>query len=295
MIRTPVDPADLKVAILKIRSTFFDDAKEVLAKLSNPPQGKEFKPLWSDIKQIYIDLQHSKCCFCEKPLEGKIEQDVEHFRPKAAVTVWKVPAALATAGVKPTPPPGGAKSEAGYTKLAYHPLNYAMACKPCNSVLKKNYFPIAGARKAGGKDPAKLGVERPFLIYPLGDHDDNPEDLIEFKGLTPVPKVAAGFDHLRARVVIDLFKLDSPALRRTLFKLRAVLIQLLFEKLDALADNPAPAKVKKLKASIANLTADTCPFANCMRSFKRLFESDRIAAEMIADECETYIGTKSLG
>ena len=48
--------------------------------------------------RVYIDLQLSKCCFCEKPLEGKIEQDVEHFRPKAEVKPWKVPRHLANRG-----------------------------------------------------------------------------------------------------------------------------------------------------------------------------------------------------
>ena len=45
-----------------------------------------FPSLWSETKQVYIELQHSKCAFCEKPLEGRIEQDVEHFRPKGEVS-----------------------------------------------------------------------------------------------------------------------------------------------------------------------------------------------------------------
>lgn len=295
MIRLMITPAKLRADILKLKPSFFGDAKNVLAALSKPPKSKEFKSLWSDIKQIYIDLQHSKCCFCEKPLEGKIEQDVEHFRPKAAVRVWKVPTKLDKAGVKPTLPSGGVKLEAGYTQLAYHPLNYAMACKPCNSVLKKNYFPIGGKRKAGGKDPAKLSTEKPYLLYPIGNHDSNPEALIEFKGLSPLPKVASGFNHQRALVVIELFQLNNPAMRRTLFKVCAYLIQLLFSTLELLKAATTPAKVAKHTAAIKGLTADTCPFANCMRSFRRLYDSDPATAEKYADECLNYINTKSLG
>ena len=42
--------------------------------IPNPPKSSDFKPLWSVIKQIYIDLQNSKCCFCEKPLEISVER-----------------------------------------------------------------------------------------------------------------------------------------------------------------------------------------------------------------------------
>jgi len=128
-----------------------------------------------------------KCAFCERSLEskkyGKIEQDVEHFRPKASVKNWPVPAALKKLGVAPTAVPAGAK---GYHLLPHHLFNYAAACKPCNSVLKKDYFPIAGAYATDGSDPAALTAgEQPYLIYPIGQVDDDPETLIDFHGTSP--------------------------------------------------------------------------------------------------------------
>ena len=50
-------------------------------------------PIWSAIKGIYIDLQKSKCAYCETILrppkdDGNIVQDVEHFRPKNSVKPW---------------------------------------------------------------------------------------------------------------------------------------------------------------------------------------------------------------
>src|SRR5262249_50416814 len=155
------------------------------------------------------------------------------FRPKAAVTFWKVPARLTKVGVAVTQP-AGVKSEPGYSQLAYHLLNYAMACKQCNSVLKKNYFPIAGSRTSGGNDPTKMSSEKPLLIYPVGGRDDDPEDLITFEGLSPVPKASAGFNRQRALVTIELFKLDHVPTRRLLFKGRAYLIRLLYLELEAL-------------------------------------------------------------
>ena len=132
------------------------------------------------------------------PLQGLIEEDVEHFRPKTAVTPWTPPtdieAALAAEGVTIVQPADGSK-ERGYKFLAYHPFNYAVACKPCNTVLKANYFPIAGRRKAARRPPAR-GTERPFLIYPIGDLDNDPENLISWRGCHPQPVSANGFDRL---------------------------------------------------------------------------------------------------
>lgn len=44
-------------------------------------------------------------------------------------------------------------SELGYRSLAYHPQNYAVACKTCNTVVKKSYFPIANRRQNWGSGP----------------------------------------------------------------------------------------------------------------------------------------------
>jgi hypothetical protein len=42
--------------------------------------------IWNEIKPVFMALQHDKCAFCERKLEGgelgTIEHDIEHFRPK---------------------------------------------------------------------------------------------------------------------------------------------------------------------------------------------------------------------
>ena len=53
---------------------------------------------------------------------------------------------------------------------------------------KSNYFPIAGQRGPQSDDTGALTVEEPFLIYPIGDGDDDPEQLIRFVGFVPIPR-----------------------------------------------------------------------------------------------------------
>ena len=101
--------------------------------------------------------------------------------------------------------------------MAYHHLNYLTACKNCNSIRKKNYFRIAGKRKRGGRDPADMASEMPYLIYPLSDIDEDPELLIEFVGVYPRPRRGLnGFGQLRARVTIEVFGLDDEDERKDL-------------------------------------------------------------------------------
>ena len=143
-----------------------------------------------------MELQGFKCVYCEKELEDQpIELDVEHYRPKKKVSRWNVPKSLARQGIAVAQPDRG--HEPGYTLLAYHVLNYAASCKTCNSILKKNVFPIAGQRNGNAREPALVAGERPYILYPLANLDEDPEDLIEFAGLSPQAK-ATGFRRQRA-------------------------------------------------------------------------------------------------
>ena len=110
MIRYPISPAKLRAAILKVDKNWFADADDVLRPTPTSETAKDLgfqSPLWSKIKGVYIKLQESKCCFCEKPLEGNIEQDVEQFHPKAEVKPWSVPPRLSAEGVTATQPGDG--------------------------------------------------------------------------------------------------------------------------------------------------------------------------------------------
>jgi len=158
----------------------------------------KFPAIWSEIKQVYIELQGSKCAFCEKWLEDeKVEHDVEHFRPKGKVKRCEVPPSVKSAGIAVRQPASG--DEPGYERLAYQPLNYMAACMTCNRILKRSYFPIAGSRRTDASAPADCAAEKAFLIYPLSDIDEDPEELIEFRGLSPEARVSSGFRRCRSR------------------------------------------------------------------------------------------------
>jgi hypothetical protein len=292
VIRYAISPAQIRARIEKINEDWFDDTAAVLAALPDPPKSSDFKPLWTQIKAVYIELQHSKCCFCEKLLEGNIEQDVEHFRPKAEVKPWKVPDRLAAQGIA-AQQPADSSSEPGYHQLAYSPFNYAMACKTCNSTLKKNYFPIEGTRDYGATDPTHLRGEKALLIYPIGSVDDDPQQLITFEALSPVPNSSNGFNRRRALVTIELCRLDDSTRRRPLFKLRAALVRMLFLEMEGHADAGSESRRKKHRTAIELLTSPEMPFTSCLRSFKHLYETDPARAVEIADECLKFMKTKS--
>ena len=290
MIRYAITKATLDADITTTNASWFADAAAVLAGLPAPPASKDFKPLWSKIKQLYIDLQNSKCCFCEKPLEGKIEQDVEHFRPKAEVKPWKVPAQLAAEGLSVQQPADGS-AEDGYSQLAYQPFNYAMSCKTCNSTLKRNLFPIEGTRDSASVDPSTMKAEKALFIYPIGSFDTDPEDLIGFEALSPVPRNASGYGRRRALVAIEVFRLDR---RRDLMKQRAYLLRLLYLELEGKANAAAAAKRAEHQNAIDALTGPEAPFTNCMRCFAALYGTDPIRAGQIAIECLKFMKTKSI-
>ena len=99
-----------------------------------------------------------KCCYCERKIEAKHESDIDHFRPKGAVT-------------------GVNRRNSGYWWLAYAWDNLFFSCKVCNQKFKKNEFPLVGGSRASyGR--RSLARESPFLIHPI---KERPENLIDYK------------------------------------------------------------------------------------------------------------------
>ncbi|KHD08572.1 hypothetical protein PN36_02120 [Candidatus Thiomargarita nelsonii] len=80
---------------------------------------EDFPSYWrkDDIKETLWEYHNRKCCYCERKRDLKRESDVEHFRPKAAVTEDK--------------------EHDGYWWLAYEWDNYFFSCKLCNQEYKK--------------------------------------------------------------------------------------------------------------------------------------------------------------
>ncbi len=291
MIRYVLSEADLRTRIEAERPGWLARAKAQTMD-NAAAEEPDFPPLWSEIKQVYINLQHSKCAFCEKLLEGRVEQDVEHFRPKGKVTAWSPSQALLDAGLVLKQPADGS-DEKGYLHLAYHPLNYAMSCKTCNTVFKRNLFPVAGARKTNATKPPAVSAEKPLLVYPIGDSDDDPNTLLEFAGWTPRPRNADGFGRLRALSVIELFRLNDWQGRKELLAGRARQIQLLYLNHAAIDENATAAVVEAAKSNANRMLLDSEPHAGCLRAFARLYHADSGQARAYFVEVSEYLETIS--
>ncbi|PQO28929.1 hypothetical protein [Blastopirellula marina] len=290
MIRIDVSRDNLRDLIENHKAGWIADAQSKTDDLEGDPT-LEVKSIWSPIKQVFTDIQYSKCVFCEKKMEDQpIEQDVEHFRPKNNVRRWIVSTTLANdEGVVISQPNSG--SEPGYRLLAYNYLNYAAACKTCNSTRKRDHFPIAASpRKSGSKNPATMKSEKAFLIYPISDLDDDPEDLIEFHGLSPQAKKKSGFGRQRALVTIEFFQLDDE--RTFLYSRRAQLIYFLFNALQ-MADNGNAQQQADGQKMVDHFTSAESEHTNCLRSFARLYSSDFPAAQSIAQNSLSLWATGS--
>lgn len=257
---------------------------------------KENSSIWSEVKHIYMTLQgESKCIFCERKLEsvtfGKGEQAVEHFRPKGNVKTWDAVEELVKLGISFT---AAAEKNSGYYLLAYYPLNYTASCNPCNSVLKSSYFPIAGDYNLQIEDMADFLKEKPYLIYPVGDFDEDPEDLIGFYGVTPFAKPKEGFSYQRALVTINFFKLNDVEGRKNLFQARAFIIIALYAQLEILNNPTSTASEKKTAEKlIKGFTSPKAPHTNCARSFVKLYETNRAEAQERQEEAVEWISSTS--
>lgn len=248
--------------------------------------------IWSEIKGVYMRVQGFKCMYCEKPMpkpdenpdgvSGKVEYDVEHFRPKNRASAWPTEPVKTRRGIKYE---NKLKSgyESGYVWLAFNPLNYGVSCKTCNSELKGDRFPILGTAGKKGQTGADLDrVEKPCLLLPIGDAGTDPESLLDWNGPLVFPKKGlSSEDKLRALVLIDFFELDT---RRDLVDNRCHGIMLLFGELEKGSQESAQ--------FVKNLTEADMPFAGCFRAFVALYRRDRDAAHNLYESCRKYVLTR---
>jgi hypothetical protein len=293
MIRYHITRAELEAAIEGEANGWLAKANTRTAAFRKKRKYEESSSIWGEIKVVYMRLQgDSKCAFCERKLAaeeyGKGEQDVEHFRPKKNVRLWQPPQSILDKGITLTKPPG----TGGYHLLPYHPFNYTASCKPCNSALKGDMFPIAGKYKLGGDDPVSLKGEKPYLIYPIGDIDDDPEALICFYGVNPQAVAKSGFNYHRALVTIEFFKLDDVAGRKDLFISRARAIVAMYPQLKNLKSGSLAEK-RIAKGLVDGFISAKSEHANCARSFKKLFETSPDQAEELYKLAAEYITTNS--
>jgi hypothetical protein len=295
MIRYPIALAELKERIEQAKPGWLAEAARRTQRFKEA--GRYDEPdsaaMWGDVKRVYMELQADKCAYCEARREsadyGTIEHDVEHFRPKGSVKAWKPSAAFAQFNV---PLAANEASPVGYYLLPYHPFNYTISCKVCNTIFKGDRFPIAGARTLSLADPAKAKKEKAYLPYPLGRIDTDPESLITFHGVSPAPRHLSGFARDRALVTIEFFKLDDPK-RKNLFRRRAETIVLLYLLLEGETKATHAVDRRIYRDLILRFTADSAEHANCARSFMRLYHEQPAEAREFFVRVQEYLGTIS--
>jgi hypothetical protein len=283
VIRYDIDRTALLADIAAIDPRWSAKVARRTARFVRAGRYEEGSSLWAPVKPVYMDVQKSKCIFCERRFEnkqyGKIEFDLEHFRPKSSVV------ALPNEQFHPNLNydfETGMAADVGYYWLAYEIENYAASCKVCNSALKSNYFPVAGRRGAAIADVRSLASELPFLCYPLGTSDEDPEELITFVATTAIPKAESGYRRQRGQIIIDFFDLNG---REELHQQRAEMISLFGGALLAISAGTA----NETDIAVADsIFYPTWPHAACIRAFRRLWQENAAEAAMVYDKCRRY-------
>lgn len=292
MIRYDVTLDQLEVLVEQDTPGWINRAQSRTDSFRGEGRYKERNTIWREVKSVFMEIQgDGKCCFCERKLEsgelGRYELDIEHFRPKGKIKAWPVPQFLRKTKISFTPPPTAGH---GYYLLPYHLLNYTVACKPCNSGLKKSYFPIGGTYDLNGDDPRQMRAEQPWLLYPIGHVDVDPEEVISFYGILPQSISMEPVLRQRGLVTITFFGLDDVIRRKRLMQERAMLIFCLLQQLKKAYDW----KDMNASAFVKSMLDEAAAHTNCVRSFVRLFRSDRAAADRVATAAYEYCCSGSL-
>jgi hypothetical protein len=139
-------------------------------------------------KKQLATAQSSKCCFCEAVFDANVAGDVEHYRPKQAVTS------------------GSSLIYPGYYWLAYRLENLFYSCPDCNQYKKKNKFPLRSEMHRARSHHDMTSAEQPLLLSPGGPTD--PRQHIRFNFEVPVGLTEEG------RTTIEVLGLDRYALNR---------------------------------------------------------------------------------
>jgi hypothetical protein len=273
VIHLPIERSDLLNRISALKPTWLERAQREADKNRAAGRHVSTQRIWSEVKPIFVHHQREKCAFCERELgSGAISWDVEHYRPKGRVDVWASPSSAVDHC--------GDADDRGYFCLAFEPGNYLVACKPCNSRHKRNFFPVAAARMLRTADVDSLIAEQPYLLNPLDPAETPPESIIGFHGISPQAISDDETNQLRAKVTIEVLGLFRPDLARP----RARLIMAMWLALEQAARGSEFAR-----DFIDAYTRPGSEFANCARCFADLYNRSRNKAEEVAEEASRYV------
>jgi hypothetical protein len=277
MIRISPPENGWEVEISNFRPTWLARALGLTASNRDAKTHVGHGNIWSEIKPIYVALQKKKCAYCERILGSNgIEWDVEHFRPKQCVDAWS--SKSGTVKLKDR------ASSSGYYLMAYNPRNYLASCKVCNSIHKRNFFPVRKRRRVNSDDESTLAGEDAYLINPLDPNDDSPEELIEFLGPIPRPRGTDARSIERAVVTIELLDLG----RSDLIKDRCSRIIDLWLALKLAMQGDIQGQ-----NHVALFCAASSPHASCCRSFVSLYQADISTATLLYQDAYDLVVSHS--
>jgi hypothetical protein len=238
---------------------------------------------WTRIKGALQDLQGQKCGYCERKVWGRRDCAIDHYRPKKAISAW-------TSQLTPDEDLGPA-SEVGYYRWVHDPRNYVVSCSICNSDHKGTAFPVAGPRGLHTEGYDDLADERPLLLMPAGDWNDDPETIIQFRGPVPCPHPDAGeHDVRRANVTIELLDL---ALREDLLIERASVLRAVWNAVRNMTAPRNAEEERRARRELDDATHPEAPHAACARAFEQLCFDEPDVAERVVDLTAMYRGTFS--
>ena len=160
--------------------------------------------LYKRMRDVIFTAYFGKCGYCEAKIKADQPGDVEHYRPKRAVSDenWKV--AMVADGQ------GGVKKHPGYYWLAYDWTNLLPSCAKCNRptkvgnvrVGKGDRFPVM---KGWASSAAEVAVEKPLFLHPVLD---NPARHLTFDPATGV----LGWKTRRGKACVELLGLNRDGL-----------------------------------------------------------------------------------
>lgn len=132
--------------------------------------------------------QHNKCGFCEAIFDANAAGDVEHYRPKTAVTT------------------DAGRIYPGYYWVGYDWSNLSYACPDCNGYRKRDLFPLAPGTVRALSHNDDMDQEQPLVLDPYGLED--PRQHIRFCAEAPESLTVVG------KATIEVLALDRTNLAR---------------------------------------------------------------------------------
>ena len=267
MIRLQPRPAEPKyLGCNAVKKTIEELERKIDA--GQATSSSDFPSYWlnENVREPLFALHKGKCSYCERKRDKKRESDIDHYRPKTAVTE------------DPEHP--------GYWWLAYEWTNYLFSCKRCNQSNKKNHFPLltGSSRVASPKDD--LADEQPVIINPI---DDDPENYLSYDwrdGGGVYVKMTGTDCQQRGKCTIDILDLNERSLmeeRATDLSLLTLVAQTMCDaktQSEALAEGDVAKEVASAAQLIGEQTSAKKPFAGFRREyFKRLGFGEYVATD----------------